>query len=362
MAVNAAYDSNVFAERGSSKDDYGFILAPSLILQSDWTRHNLETGASLQSAYYDEYSDLDFTDYDVWLGGGLELGTSSRFGARVSHAQEHELRTTANQQGAEPTQFYSDQATFDYRFAPNRLFIKTTLAFENQDWDSVPNFPGKLPAVINNDDRNRLNTIFKLRTGYKTSPDLGLFAEGRYFDFDYDTSVDDFDNNLDSDGYDLVAGAEIDLSGVTFGEVFAGYRTIDYADNAFETQDGFTYGAKLDWNISGLTTISFGAAQRLLGTTVQDSSGIEANEFDIGVDHELLRNLILSLAYQYASEDFLNIDRTDDFKRVIFSAEYFLSRRWVIDGGYIYQDRESDDPTADQFSVSQVYLGFKARI
>jgi hypothetical protein len=154
IAVDAAYDSNVFAQREPTRDDYGYILAPSLILQSDWTRHNLETGATLASAYYQEYSAQDFTDYDLWLAGGLEVGTSSRFGARVSHAQEHELRTSANQQGADPTQFYSDQATFDYRFAPNRLFIKTTLAFENQDWDSVPNFPGLQPAVINNDDRN----------------------------------------------------------------------------------------------------------------------------------------------------------------------------------------------------------------
>jgi hypothetical protein len=191
---------------------------------------------------------------------------------------------------------------------------------------------------------------------------LGLFVEGRYFDSNYDTSVDRNGNNRDNDGYDLVAGAEIDLSGVTFGEVFAGYRSIDYADNVFETQDGFTYGATLDWNLTGLTTISFGAAQRLLGTTVDGASGIESTELEIGVDHELLRNLILSLAYQYDDQDFLNIDRTDDFKRVILSAEYFLSRRWVIDGGYIYQDRESDDPTADQFSISQVYLGFKARI
>jgi len=363
IAAEVAYDSNVFADKNSEKDDYGYILAPSLVLQSDWTRHSLETGASLQSAFYDKYSDEDFTDYDLWLAGGLDLGTSSRFGARVSHAQEHERRTTANQQGAEPTVFTSDQATFDYRFAPNRFFLKTTLAFENQDWDSVPNFPGQQPPVINNDDRNRLNTIVKLRTGYKTSPDLGFFAEGRYFDFNYDTSVDRYGNNLDSDGYDLVAGAEIDLSGVTFGEVFAGYRSINYADTqAFQTQDGFTFGATLDWNVTGLTTIGFGAAQRLLGTTVQGSSGIQSDEFDIRVDHELLRNLILSLAFEYNNQDFLNIDRTDDFKRLIFSGQYFLSRRWAIDGGYIYQDRSSDDPNANEFSVNQFYLGLKARI
>jgi hypothetical protein len=202
----------------------------------------------------------------------------------------------------------------------------------------------------------------RLRTGYKTSPDLGLFAEGRYYDIDYDTAVDRNNENRDFDGLDLVTGAEINLSGVTFGEVFAGYRTISYADRAFDTQDGFTFGATLDWNITGLTTISFGAAQRLLGTTVENASGIESNEFDIGIDHELLRNLILSVAYEYNNEDFLNIDRNDDFKRFIFSGEYLLSRRWVIDGGYIYQDRESDVRGGDQFSVSQVYLGFKARI
>jgi hypothetical protein len=364
MAVDVAYDSNVFAQRGTSKSDYGYILAPSLILQSDWTRHNLETGASFQSAFYDEYSDQDFTDYDLWLAGGLEVGTASRFGARVSHAQEHELRTTPNFQGLEPTEFTSDQATFDYRFAPNRLFVKTTVAFEKQDWDSTLNFPPPdgPGGTTSNDDRDRLNSILRVRTGFKTSPDLSLFVEGRYFDFDYDTSVDRNGNNRDNDGYDFVAGAEIDLSGVTFGEVFAGYRSIDYADNVFETQDGFTYGATLDWNLTGLTTISFGAAQRLLGTTVDDASGIESTELEIGVDHELLRNLILSLAYQYDDQDFLNIDRTDDFKRVVFSGQYFLSRRWLVNGGYIYQDRESDEPTADQFSVSQVYLGFKARI
>ena len=153
IAVDAAYDSNVFAQREPTRDDYGYILAPSLVLQSDWTRHNLETGASLQSAFYDKYSDQDFTDYDVWLAGGLELGTSSRVGARVSHAQEHELRTTPNFQGLEPTEFTSDQATFDYRFAPNRLFVKTTVAFEKLDWDPTVNFPPPAGSRWHNQQR-----------------------------------------------------------------------------------------------------------------------------------------------------------------------------------------------------------------
>jgi len=87
LAVSAAYDSNIFATRDNEVDDHGYIVAPTLLLQSDWTRHNLETGASLQSVYYSDYSEQDFTDYDIWAAGGLEVGSSSRFGARASHAQ-----------------------------------------------------------------------------------------------------------------------------------------------------------------------------------------------------------------------------------------------------------------------------------
>ena len=158
------------------------------------------------------------------------------------------------------------------------------LDFSQFDYDDALGIDFK---PIDNQFRDRLESELRLRAGYFMSASYSLYFESRLYDWDY-KQVSDPD--LDQDGFDVVVGSDFDLTGVTSGNVFAGYRQIDYKDSAFETQTGPVFGASIDWNVTQLTTITFLGSQRLYGTTVQDSSGIQAVTLGVGADHELRRN------------------------------------------------------------------------
>jgi hypothetical protein len=213
-----------------------------------------------------------------------------------------------------------------------------------------------------NSDRDRTVTDSRLRMGYKVGPGNAMFVEGRYYDIDYADAVDFYGRNRDSEGVDIVGGAELDIAGVTFGEVFFGYREIVYADSQFETQDGPLLGAKIDWNITRLTTLNLSASQRIFGTTVAGASGIEAVEFALRADHELRRNLLLNLLVLQRDEDFLNIARKDDVTRFEAGFKVLMSKYMELNGGYTYQNRDSNEARTARFSVNQLFVGFLIQI
>ena len=90
------------------------------------------------------------------------------------------------------------------------------------------------------------------------------------------------------------------------------------------------------------------------------SSGIDTTVLGFRVDHELRRNILLNLAYQYRKEDFQEITREDDVNRFEFGALYLLNRYLELNGGYVYEDRNSN--TFRSFSVNRIFIGLRAQI
>jgi len=366
--LDVVYDDNILAADESEPDfilsDTLLLLTPELALRSDWSKHALNVGAKAMSGRYNEYASQDFTDYRLWGDGNLEFG-ANKLDASISHNKLHELRTSSTDQtqGIFPTEYTLDTVGAGYLFAPNRLFASLKVDFASYEYDDALRIDDMgNPIIIDNRDRDRLNSELRLRLGYLLSPASSLYFESRTYDFDYDLAQDRFGNNLDQSGYDIVAGSEFDNASLISGKIYAGYRNIDYDDPQFEKQSGPLFGANVDWNVTQLTTLTFLANQRLYGTTVQNSSGIEAMVLGIGVNHELRRNVILSLNLENANEDYLQTPREDDVSRLNLGADYLLSRNWSLQGGYRYQKRDSNDAGVRQFKVNQFYLGIRGQI
>jgi hypothetical protein len=390
LGVDVVYDDNIRAVEKDSpvyRDDTFFFIKPEVKIESDWSRHELNAGALARIARYDESDNLDFEDYEVWVDGGLNM-RDSKLTAKARSSRLNEPLSSPNfrPNALSPTRYDKNDLGLRYRFAPNRFFAQLQLDWTRLDFkpqtviilDEAGNPRG---TEVSNDDRDRDLTQIRLRTGYKVSPGAGVFVEGRYFDIDYRIKDPDQIRNRilqDQDGYDLVVGSELDLSGVTVGEFYVGYRNIDYASRRFESQDGLLIGASIDWNITRLTTITLGVDQRLRGSTVDGindspppptiaSSGIQELLFSLAADHELRRNIILTLELQSRNEDFLNITREDDVFSARFGAEYSLNRRWGINAGYIYQERDSNyknspDFNVQTFEINRLYLGVVGKI
>lgn len=375
LIFDIAYDDNIRAVEKDSDvywDDTIFVIVPELALESDWTRHELGGGARARVVRYDEYDFQDFTDYEFWVDGRLDM-RDSWLSAAVNLDRLNEPFSSPNirQDALAPTQYADDSIELVYRFAPSRLFLQAELELTQLDFDDdtvvVFDLAGNPVGTDkeSNDDRDRDITDFRLRGGYRVTPSTGMFLQGRVYDFDYKTDLDRFGNeNRDQNGYDAVVGAELDFSGVTFGEVYAGYRNIDFESDDYQQQDGPLIGAEVNWNVTQLTTITLGADQQLRGTTVEGSSGIEALALSVDVDHELLRNVMLTLELSGTREDFLNTDngRKDDIYRFRLGAEYAITRNWGLNGGYTYLKRESNDDTVRQFDINRIYFGLVGRI
>jgi hypothetical protein len=195
--------------------------------------------------------------------------------------------------------------------------------------------------------------------GYEVSPGLELFARGTYFAVSYDVEAAGDDNGLDRDstGYETVAGVAFDVSGVTSGEVFAGYRSQDPDDIMLETMKGPQFGGSLTWNPSGLTTVQAEIVRTVEETTQVASPGYFATRYGLGIDHELLRNLLLGLNGSLTTQDYEgSIDRNDDYVRGGLYAKYLMNRYLYVSFNYNYTDRRSNGVDAVGEYNKNVYM------
>ena len=136
VVLSATRDDNIYAQRADETEDTIFTLSPSLLLQSDWERHELsvDLGADL-----DRYQDADSEDVeDFWLGldGTRELTEQQVFGG-VRHTRDHEDRYVPGAAGPElqrePTRYEHDEAYLGGaseidRLRPTTATTTTTLA------------------------------------------------------------------------------------------------------------------------------------------------------------------------------------------------------------------------------------------
>ncbi|HET6522264.1 MAG TPA: outer membrane beta-barrel protein, partial [Geminicoccaceae bacterium] len=332
VTVAGSYNDNIFATPDDEIDDLITLVSPEISVQSQFSRHaiNLNTGADL--GFYLDENDENFQDYFVGVNGRLDVLREAAFtgGARYSH--EHEDRGDPDDVGgAEPTEFDRFGADLGYQQTFNRLNFRVLGTAERLDFDDVPAAGG---VTIDNDDRDRNEYNALLRVGYAVSPRLRFFTEGRYSIVDYSEDLPGVDFNRDSDGYEVRAGADIDLTAVLFGEVFAGYRWVDYDADVFDDSDGFSLGAGLTWNVTQLTTIELAARRDVEETTEAGASGRFTTVAEVEVHHELLRNLLLNGLVGYRNDDYEGIDRTDDTFTFGVGATYLMNRYLNLELAY----------------------------
>jgi hypothetical protein len=172
-------------------------------------------------------------------------------------------------------------------------------------------------------------------------PKYEAFLRGIYNNRNYDDGLDDGGFNRDSDGWEVVGGTAIDLTGILTGNIFAGYLRQEYDDARFGTIQGPGFGADLTWNPTGLTTVTGAISRTVEESTLAGANGFLASRIALSVDHELLRNLIVSVNGSIQSNDYNGNAREDDIYRAAAQVRYLMSRYLYVTVGYDFQNRES---------------------
>jgi hypothetical protein len=168
---------------------------------------------------------------------------------------------------------------------------------------------------------------------------------------------------LSSEGTTLLAGVNMNFTDLLVGEITAGRFTRDYDGGA--SADGLAVLANLEWYPTGLTTVTFNARQNaedVVGATT--ATPFTESQYGVRVDHELLRNVILTAGAQAGRREYEDpIDREDEVVSAEVGADYIMNRRIALRARYTFDDVQSSG--ADRyrdFEVNAFTLGVSFRL
>jgi hypothetical protein len=341
LVVEEVYNDNIFATENDTEDDFITVIAPEVSLESNWTRHALNFATGLQKAFYADNDDEDYLDYFASFDGRIDVTRDIGLTGGTAYARRHEDRSDPNDaDGEEPTEFDQIDSFLEYDHRFGRFRTTVDGSFRRLDFDDVK-------GGINNDDRDRNIYGGGLRLGYEVARQYEAFVRGEGNVREYDETPDDAGRDRDSHGYQVVGGVALDLGGLLFGDVFVGYLDQTFPDANEDDVSGFTFGGVLDWNVTPITTITTRVTRDVRETTEDDASAYLSTLGGVTVDHELLRNLILSATASITHNDYEGSGREDLVYAAGAGARYLMNRYFYVTLGYRFLRRSSEDAPGD---------------
>ncbi|VUF12373.1 hypothetical protein MTDSW087_02063 [Methylobacterium dankookense] len=207
-------------------------------------------------------------------------------------------------------------------------------------------------------DRNQNQYGLRLRTAYELSPTItpfvDLLADTRIYDLARDASG----LRRDSDGVGIAAGATFALARTVTGEISAGLQHRTYVDPSLRDINAPLLNAAVVWSVSPLTSVRLGAVTSVTETTVAGSSGAVTETASLEVQHDLLRNLSITLGGAYLQNSYQGVRISETGFSATARVDYRFTRWLTLRGTYLYQQIDSTVPSAS-FRDHTVLLGLR---
>ncbi|MGU3540556.1 outer membrane beta-barrel protein [Methylobacterium sp. A54F] len=220
----------------------------------------------------------------------------------------------------------------------NRLQVSLRGSIDRSEFEDARLTNGQ---VLVQSDRNLNQYGLRLRTAYEISPVItpfvDLLADTRVYDLVRDASG----LRRDSDGVAVTAGAAFALTRFLTGEISAGIQHRTYVDPSLRAINAPLVNAALIWSLSPLTTVRLGAVTGVSETAVPGSSGILTEAATFEVQHDLLRNLSLTLGGALLRNDYQGASIRETGFSATGRLDYRFNRWLTMRGTYIYQQIDS---------------------
>ena len=359
VTLGAEYNDNVLASENNKQSDIIFSVQPYVTANSNWGRHSLTATVGGIRTYHRDFDSENATDWWANTDARLDLFHQSTLGFGVGHSDLHESRYAAESSSAgDLTRYvvdtgYVSASTVAGRFRITGRVDDTKYDFKNNDQDY----------------RDRSETDGSVRVEYALSPDTRLIgavgANKRKYKFippiDLPPGVNE---ERDSTGHDALFGINTSLTHLISGEVLVGYTEQKYDDPAVGKVSGLAVNGRITWLPTPLTTVTFVGSREVDDTGVLGAEGVLTTREGARVDHELLRNVLLSGGVSVAQAAYKGtIDRSDDWVDADIGATYLMNRHVGIGATYYYSDYSSDGSDAGRnYNVNRFMVSLKLKL
>lgn len=340
LTTTLIYDDNIYAQPSARVAAAIVDIRPDVRLASNWGRNDLSFDANTTLHRYQSHTPEDTTDWQVSGRAAAEFASRGRLEANVSSGQYTEPRYAPNTlaQQARPVTYDLSAVGAAVSQERNRFKFGMGATFQRFDYNNVPAIGG---GEVVETFRNREIGLITVRMDYAYSPNLALFGEllGNVRNFEHHDPITL--QNQDAAGYELLTGANFQLTHLMKGELGVGYLNESYSSAAYRQVSGLGYRGKITYFPTTLTNIVAS-----LSRSVEDSGVTSANTYRLDaamveIDHELLRNLILSAKISYNHSEYIGVHRHDDFTNAGLNADYLFSRHWRFRAAYTHLTQRS---------------------
>ena len=336
-----------------------YRIAPEVILRSNWSRHQLES--TLKGSYkgypWSDTADdpnlsttttvrIDVRDKTtIDLEGGYTLDRESSSSVDVAPGTEttalvHQLRGAAGL-----TQEFGRLAVTG-KGSIDRTFYTGGTATGGGTLDS--------------ESRNNSLLTASLRTSYEVTPAFKPFVEGALLERVYDQKQDALGYRRDSTGYELKAGAVIDLGAKIHAEGALGWHYEELRDNRFDPLEGLIAEASLVWSPSRLTTVTLSGETAFEPTTLLNSSGSTQYSGNLKVAYSLRRNLEVDVGLGVALRNYQGSVDEDVTTTGTAGLAWSLNRNVALTARYSYENLQTNRAGAD-YSANSIEVGLRMR-
>jgi hypothetical protein len=351
-------DDNIYATTNDTRTDIITSVRPRIQASSNWSRHALNGVVQVESQKYMHHGDEDQQNLRAALDGRIDVMRDTSIGGGVSYSRDHEDRGDPDALGAtqKPTAYATTVGKVGIYRGLGKVNARLDTEMRHIDYSNGYTSAG---AVVNNNVRDRNEYAQTLRVGYQFDPRFEAFVKGVMDNRVYDNKTG---SNRSNRGQSVVVGSTFDLSGKTTGEVFVGSISRNYSNPAQKDTNAAGWGGQVTWNATDLTSVVGSITRGIEETTLSNSSGNLATNYDVRVEHALTRKVLLKAATGMTQSHYVGTtgtQRKDDTWVAGVGADYWLGRCLKAGLSYDYTNRNSNI-TGGDYSRNAVMLKLTA--
>lgn len=361
IEVSAERNDNIYATETNEVDDTIFHVRPEIAIESNWSQNFLSAYARGSINRYMDKEDENKDEYAVGGAGRIDVNrqTNIGFGADYVSGFESRMASSAARNAVSPTELDTYQAYVSASRAAGYIKISGRL-----DWRGFDYSDGRtaLGAVIDQDVRDREVRSATGRVDFAISPDTAFFVQVTGNEREYDIASTALVPNRNSRGTEYLFGTNFEVSALVRGEIAVGYLEQSFDQAVFDDVKGFGGRAQIDWFPSELTTVTLAAGRTVEDTPTTGVGGYLASTASLGIDHELLRNVILNARVTWGRDQYEGIDREDTRLGFYLGGTYLLNRNLGVNATFSSLDTESSGANRDQdFTVNRLAVALVAQ-
>jgi hypothetical protein len=337
LGAGVGYTSNVLPNSSEKNSDEFLVVSPNVLVVSDWTQHLVSLRAGLDATRYRSTTNRNQNEWHVYARGRYDL----REGAQVDAEAQVERRFETPFSGA----IASDLSVLssyvrsygavrgDYQMGQARALLSAD--FSHFTFSPIE----RSGVTIEQTDRDRSIGRLTAQGEYALTPSTSVFGRVGYDRNSYDRDLLNGQPNRDANGYRASIGINVDLSSLLRGTVSVGYLNRDYDSSVYKNVSGIAAEAEVEYFYSELTNFTLNASRTIQDTTLGGIGAYFDNRVSGRVDHELLRNLILTAGSAYTYQTYVYTTSKNQVFRADAGARYLATRLYNLETNLSYTKR-----------------------